>query len=108
MSEEFNLDREVSVERNVDAEGKKWMIHVNRQNGLCYLRPEPDRVDAHIPTELRGLWTKPSLLQPKLNAYLQKSWDKADKANADQERKRQAAKEYKVKAKANDSGSKSN
>ena len=93
MSETFNLDREVSMERNVDAEGKKWVIHVNRQNGLCYLRPEPDRVDAIIPKDLQGLWTKPSLLQPKLEQYLKKTWDKADAANAAAERKREVARE---------------
>ena len=106
---EFNLDREISIEKKVDAEGKKWVIHVNKQNGLCYLRPEPDRVDAVIPKELQGLWTKPSLLAPKLDIYLNQSWDKADRANAEAERKREAAREHskKVKAKANDSGSES-
>lgn len=89
---EFNLDREVSIEQNVDATGKKWVIHANRQNGLCYVRPEPDRSDAVIPQELQGLWTKPSLLDPKIKDYLNKSWDKAEAANAKAERKREVAK----------------
>ena len=90
---EFNLDREVSIERNVDAEGRKWIIHVNRQNGLCFARPEPDRSDAVIPEVMKGLWTKPSLLQPRIQEYLNKSWDKADAANAAAERKREVARE---------------
>ena len=92
---EFNLDREVSIERNVDATGRKWIIHVNRQNGLCYVRPEPDRSDAVIPEEMKGLWTKPSLLQPRIKSYLKKSWDKADAANLAAERKREVAREAK-------------
>ena len=100
---EFNLDREVSIEKNVDATGKKWVIHVNRQNGLCYVRPEPDRSDAVIPDELQGLWTKPSLLQPKIEDYLNRTWDKAEAANAAAERKREVAREAKKKA-SNDKG----
>jgi len=90
---EFNLDREVSIEKNVDANGKKWVIHMNRQNGLCYVRPEPDRSDAVIPETMKGLWTKPSLLQPRIEEYLNKSWDKAEAANAAAERKREVARE---------------
>ena len=94
---EFNLDREVSIDKLVDAQGRKWKIHANRQNGLCYARPEPDRVDAVIPEEMKGLWTKPSLLKARLDKYLSDSWDKADAANAAAERKRQAAREHKAK-----------
>lgn len=97
---EFNLDREVSIRERVDAEGRKWAIHVNRQNGLAYIRPEPDRVDAVIPKGMIGLWTKPSLLDEQLIKYLGQSWDKAEKANADAERKRQAAREYEAHVKA--------
>jgi hypothetical protein len=97
MSEEFNLDREVAVEKNVDALGKKWAIHVNRSTGLCYVRPEPDRVDAVIPKELQGLWTKPALLQPKIKVYLEKTWDKAEAADKAAERKREVARQQKAK-----------
>lgn len=93
MSDDFNLDREVSVEKNVDAMGRQWKIHINKANGLCYLRPEPDRVDAVIPKEMQGLWTKPSLLMPRLKQYLNDTWDKAEEANAKAERKRVAARE---------------
>ena len=103
MSENFSLDREVSIQNNMDATGKKWVIHVNRQNGLCYVRPEPDRSDAVIPSDLQGLWTKPSLLIPKINDYLNKTWDKAEAANLAAERKREAAREQqKVAKKASD------
>ena len=92
MSEEFNLDREVSIEKNVDATGKKWVIHVNRQNGLCFVRPEPDRSDAVIPETMGGLWTKPSLLEPRIKEYLNRSWDQAEAAKAKAERKAHKAK----------------
>lgn len=103
MSDEFNLDREVAIERNIDATGKKWVIHANRQNGLCYVRPDPDRVDAVIPDTMKGLWTKAALLQGRILQYLNESWDKADAANQAAERKRQAAREYKKAS--NESGS---
>lgn len=96
---EFNLDREVSIKENVDASGRQWKIHINRSNGLCYVRPEPDRADAVIPKEMQGLWTKPSLLKPQLDKYLADSWDKAEAANAKAERKREAAREHAAKAK---------
>jgi len=95
----FNLDRELSIEQNVDAEGRKWVIHANKQNGLCYARPDPDRVDAVIPESIKGLWTRPSLLQPLIKDYLNGSWDKADAANAKAERKREVAREANKKAK---------
>lgn len=87
---EFNLDREVSIEKNVDALGKKWVIHANRSNGLCYIRPEPDRADAVIPEDMRGLWTKPSLLKNKLDNYLNQSWDQAEAATQKAARKKAA------------------
>lgn len=96
---EFNLDREMSIKENVDANGRQWKIHINRANGLCYVRPEPDRADAVIPKAMQGLWTKPSLLQPQLSKYLADSWDQAEAANAKAERKREAAREHAAKAK---------
>jgi len=96
MSEEptFDLNRENNIERLVDATGKLWKIHVNRQNGLCHVRPEPDREDAVIPKELAGQWTKPSLIRPKIVDYVTKSWDHAEKVRIESERKTQAALEY--------------
>jgi hypothetical protein len=98
---EFNLDREISINNSVDATGKKWMIHMNKHNGLCFARPEPDRTDAVIPKDLEGVWTKPSMLQTRIEAYLNQTWDKAEAATAAAERKRQATAEQ-AKSKAKD------
>lgn len=98
MSEHtFDLNRELNVDQLVDALGKKWVIHVNKQNGLCHARPEPDRSDAVIPKEFAGQWTKPSLLQPHIKDYVVKSWDQAAQADKVAERKREVAKEYNAK-----------
>ena len=93
MSDTYDLNRAQHEAENVDALGKKWVIHANRQNGLCYVRPEPDRSDAVIPQNMQGLWTKPSLLQEQVSKYVVDTWDVAEKAKADAERKAQAAKE---------------
>lgn len=101
MSEEkFDLDRENNIEANVDATGKKWVIHFNRMNGLCYARPKPDRSDAVIPESMQGQWTKPSLLEPIIKKHVISSWDKADRARAVAEQKAKIAKERKKAAKA--------
>ena len=94
MSEStFNLDRAHAEENRVDAFGKKWNVIVNRQNGLCHARPEPDRADAVIPDELEGQWTKPSLLLERIDLHVRKSWDLAEAAKAKAARKLQAQKE---------------
>lgn len=100
MSEEFNLDREVALERNIDALGKKWVIHKTKSNGMLFVRPDPDRVDAVIPKKLQGLWTKIGLLQAQLDLYLHETWDKADQAKINAERKKQAAAEVAARNKA--------
>ena len=82
MSDTFNLDRTISIQNNVDALGKNWVIHNHRGTSLCHIRPNPDRSDAKIPEEMQGQWTKPSLLREKLVAYLNSSWDMADAAIA--------------------------
>ena len=96
-AEPFNLDRELSIEKNVDALGKQWEVHFNRGSSLCHIRPNPDRSDAQIPEILQGRWTKPSLLKDKLKEYLAESWDKSDKKVALAERTKQAALEAKKK-----------
>ena len=93
MTETYDLNRAQHEEANVDALGKKWIIHVNRQNGLCYARPEPDRSDAQIPKIIQGLWTKPALLETKIKKYVQETWDVAEQAKVKADRKAQAAKE---------------
>ena len=95
----FDLDREVSIERGIDAEGKKWVIKAQRGNGLLFARPDPDRENAVIPKELGGLWTKIGLLQAQIDLYLDKSWTKAEEARAQAERKAVAAKEAAARAK---------
>ena len=96
MTEEvFDLDREQNIEALVDSFGKQWKIVANKQTGLCYARPNPDREDAEIPKLLEGLWTKASLLKPLIVQYVTSTWDAADLAKTKLERKRQAALEVK-------------
>lgn len=92
MSETFNLDRETNITNNIDAEGKKWEIHFNRGTALCHVRPNPDRSDAVIPTNMAGQWTKPSLLQEEIQRYITSSWDKAEAAKQKADRKAHAKK----------------
>ena len=91
--EKFSLDRENNIEANVDALGKKWEIHRNRGNGLCYARPNPDRSDAVIPEKMGGLWTKKVLLEEQVTKYVVDTWKVADKVLADNARKAEAAAE---------------
>ena len=92
----FNLDRENNIDASVDAFGKQWQVHVQKGNGLCYVRPNPDREDAVIPPKLQGLWTKPSLVQPLIKAHCVASWDQADAAKLKADREVQAAKEQEL------------
>jgi len=90
---EVTLDREQSIEELKDALGKQWVIKRARGHGLCYARPEPDREDAQIPKNMKGLWTKAELLKQQVQSYVTKTWDIADKARATAERTAEAAKE---------------
>lgn len=101
----FDINREVSIERNVDAEGKRWVIHANRSNGLCYIRPDPDRENAMIPTKMQGLFTKPTLAQAEISKYLKESWDKAEAAMA---KNKQKAERSKKEVASDDDGTESN
>ena len=92
---EYNFDRAQKEAEQIDALGKKWVVHVQRQNGLSFARPEPDREDAVIPKEFAGQWTKPSLLIEQIRTYVARTWDKAEEVAAANERKAQAAKEQK-------------
>lgn len=99
MSEEkFNLDRETNIANNVDALGKRWVIKRNKNTGLCWAAPEPYRSDFQCPKQMKGLWTKPPLLQEQIQAYLKESWDHAEKVAQKLDRKEQASKEAKSKA----------
>jgi len=99
----FDINREVSVERNVDAEGKRWVVHANRSNGLCYIRPDPDRENAMIPKGMQGLFTKATLAQAEIKKYLKESWDKAEAVMA-KNKQRTAKKEVA----SDDNGTESN
>lgn len=79
MSEAMEtIDRETNIKESIDATGKRWKIFTDRQTGLAFTRPEPDRKDAIIPTLLEGRFTKIPLLQNALDRYLKLSWDEAD------------------------------
>jgi hypothetical protein len=90
---EFNFDRAQKEEHLIDALGKKWTVVVNKQNGLCHTRPEPDREDAVIPKNIAGQWTKPTLLMEQIKLYVSSTWDKAEEVAAKNARQVQAAKE---------------
>jgi len=103
----FDINREVSIEKNVDATGKRWVIHANRSNGLCYIRPDPDRENAQIPKQMQGLFTKASLAKAEIDKYLKLSWDQAEQAQLKNKQKaeRIAAKKE---AASDDDGTESN
>lgn len=82
MTEKFNLDREISIDKNVDALGKKWNIVHIRGTALYKVIPDPAPHNYMVPKNMQGLWTKPSLLDDEIKKYLKESWDLADaKAN---------------------------
>jgi hypothetical protein len=94
MSEQFNLDRHLSIENNVDALGKQWkIVRANRENALLKAIPEPFRADFVCPKEFYGLWTSKDKLQEKITLYLNKSWDQAELSKVKKERVVQAEKE---------------
>lgn len=92
-NEEFSLDREMNIENNVDATGKKWNVHTERGRHLFYALPEGARPDAIIPDKLQGKFTKRMYLETEIKRYVQESWDHADRIAQKNERKAQAAKE---------------
>lgn len=98
IEEKFDLNRTQNIQALVDAFGKQWVVVVNKQNGLCHARPNPDREDAVIPDSISGQWTKPDLLVPKLRSYVTKTWDMADAKQKKMEREAQAAAEAELQA----------
>jgi len=94
-NQEFSLDREMNIQNNVDATGKKWVVHTERGRHLFYVRPEGGREDSVIPPKLQGMWTKRLYIDAALKQYLKDSWDHADEITRKNERKAQAAKEAK-------------
>lgn len=89
--EDFSIDREESIAKNVDATGKKWHIVPLRGLALYEISAMDDRVT--IPEFLQGRWTKAEWLQERLSKYLSESWDLADLKAVKSTRKEQAKKE---------------
>ena len=79
MSEQFTLDRDANLQQNIDPTGRKWAIHTKRGSNLFYARPDPDREDAVIPTLIEGHWTKITLLQERIDLFLQRTWRDSDR-----------------------------
>ena len=102
MSEQFDLDRETNIANNIDATGKKWVVHTERGRHLFFTRPDPDRADLVIPDNLQGKWTKKALLDEEIKKHVQGSWAHADHIAQKNARKAQAAKEAKANAKKED------
>ena len=94
-NEEFSLDREMNIENNVDATGKKWNVHTERGRHLFYTLPENARPDAVIPDRLQGKFTKRMYLESEIKKYVQDTWDHADRVAQKNERKAQVAREHK-------------
>mgnify|MGYP003341423338 CR=1 FL=1 len=82
-----SIDRDYCIAHNTDALGKRWVIKHIKHTTLYVARPENDREDAVIPTEFRGKWTNPQRLQERIDLYLERSWNKAEKAQQKTARK---------------------
>ncbi len=87
------IDRQKCIENNIDALGKQWEILHVKATALYVARPKNGNETSAIPDEMRGKWTKPSDLQTRIELYLGRSWDMADKAQVKADRKAQAIKE---------------
>ena len=93
MSEVQTIDRETNIKNNTDAAGKKWELFTDRQTGLAFTRPSPDRSDAVIPKLIEGRFTQTVLLQKAIDRYLELNWDEAELLQTKATRKSEAAKE---------------
>lgn len=96
MSEQetYNLDRQIAIDNNVDALGKKWEItKSSRESNLFMAIPNPYRNDFVCPKPFGGRWTSKDLLQEQITLYLKQSWDQAEAIAQKNARKKQAAEE---------------
>lgn len=96
MSEQetYNLDRQIAIDNNVDALGKKWEItKSSRESNLFMAIPNPYRNDFVCPKPFGGRWTSKDLLQEQITLYLKQSWDQAEAITQKNARKKQAAEE---------------
>jgi hypothetical protein len=96
----FSVEREVSIEKNVDPTGRKWNVVHLKGSALYEARPEPYRSDIVTPDEFEGRWTKPEMLLKQIRLYLNRAWDASDKAAEKAARQQQAAIEAAAMAKA--------
>lgn len=80
MSETFNLDRQINIDNNIDALGKKWEVVHLKGSALYEARPNPYNAQTNTPPEMEGRWTKPDLLMKQIKKYLNASWDMAEEA----------------------------
>jgi hypothetical protein len=90
MAEVFNLDRHTNIQNNIDPRGKRWEIQSIKGSSLYKVVPNPHN-GSLIPDELDGTWTKPVLLQARINAYLAKAWDHSEACTQKAERKAYAS-----------------
>ena len=97
MTEEYNLDREIAIEKNVDPTGRKWEIVHLKGSSLYEARPNPYRADTQIPDEFGGKWTKHTLLNDQIKLYLNRVWDASELAAKKNARKAHASKQSKKK-----------
>jgi hypothetical protein len=96
MSEQetYNLDRQIAIENNVDATGKKWeIVQAGRESNLLVAIPNPFRKDFVCPKPFIGKWTSRDVLQEQITLYLNQSWDKSELIQVKNARKKEAAKE---------------
>lgn len=96
MSEQetYNLDRQIAIENNVDALGKKWEItKAGRESNLLIAIPNPYREDFVCPKPFAGKWTSNDLIQEAITLYLNQSWDQAEAIIQKNARKKAAAEE---------------
>lgn len=99
MSEQetYNLDRQIAIENNVDALGKKWEItKAGRESNLLIAIPNPYREDFVCPKPFAGKWTSNDLIQEAITLYLNQSWDQAEAIAQKNLRKKIAAEEAAV------------
>ncbi len=90
---EFSLDRELNIENNVDAEGRKWEIKKKPHSAMYFAVAVNARSDLAVPEIIKGIWTKPDLLQSKIKMWVTKTWDKAAEADKKAEPKRERARQ---------------
>lgn len=80
MSDKFNLDRQMNVDNNIDALGKKWEIVHIKGSALYEGRCNPYDERVATPKEFEGRWTKPTLLDKQIKVYVNRTWDMAEEA----------------------------